>query len=134
MTIPLPLCPDCAGSAKLIGSIPATDVFAGRTLERPLSGGLLYRCRQCSLGFRWPRLGKDKLDSLYSQGNELTWTAPADSRRDWRIACGWVEKTLPAGSRILDVGCFDGGFLEPLVSSYRCCGIEIHSAARNRAG
>lgn len=93
----------------------------------------MYRCRQCSLGFRWPRLDKDKLDSLYSQGNELTWTAPVDSRRDWGIARGWIKERLPVGSRILDVGCFDGGFLEPLASLYRCYGVEIHSAARKRA-
>lgn len=133
MTKPSPLCPDCAGSTKLIGSIPATDVFAGRMLERPLSGGFMYRCRQCSLGFRWPRLSKDELDTLYLQGNELTWTTPADSRRDWCMAHDWIKEMLPAESRVLDVGCFDGGFLEPLVGSYRCCGIEIHRAARNRA-
>lgn len=57
MIMPVSLCPDCEGNVEPIGSIPATDVFAGRTLERLLSGGFLYCCRQCSLGFRWPRLG-----------------------------------------------------------------------------
>jgi len=133
MTMSLDRCPDCAGDVGLIGSIPATDVFAGRVLARPLSSGLLYRCRQCLLGFRWPRLGKDELDALYEQGNELTWTASVESRRDWRIARVWVEQSVPAERQILDVGCFDGGFLEPLVGSYHCCGIEIHPAARDRA-
>jgi len=133
MTMSSPPCPDCGGSAKLIGPIPAADVFAGRTLERPLSGGSLYRCGQCSLGFRWPRLSKRELDFLYIQGNEMTWTAQADSRPDWRIARSWVGESVPVGSRILDVGCFDGGFLEPLIGSYRCSGIEIHPVACDRA-
>ncbi|MEX1032388.1 MAG: class I SAM-dependent methyltransferase [Cellvibrionaceae bacterium] len=116
-----------------IGPIPATDLFAGRVLERPLSGGYLYRCTQCSLGFRWPRLSKEELDTLYVIGKEEAWTAAGDSRIDWRIARGWIEQNLSTESRVLDIGCFDGGFLEPLVGSYRCYGIEIHSAARNRA-
>jgi SAM-dependent methyltransferase len=128
-----PLCPDCSGDAKLIGLIPATDVFAGRSLERPLPGGSLYRCRRCLLGFRWPRLAKDELDALYKGGNETTWSTPLDSRADWHIAREWIAQLVPMGSRILDVGCFDGGFLEPLVDSYQCFGIEIHPNARDRA-
>lgn len=133
MTINSPRCPDCEGAVTSIGFIPATDMFAGRSLDRPLSGGHLYRCNQCSLGFRWPQLSKEQLDSLYEQGHELNWTAPLKSRRDWRIARGWIRQDLAPESRVLDVGCFDGGFLEPLVGSYSCHGIEIHASARHRA-
>lgn len=129
----LPKCPDCSANASPIGPIPATDIFAGRVLKSPLSGGYLYRCMQCSLGFRWPRLNKEELDALYVMGKEETWTAAEDSRIDWRIARGWIKEDLGPESRVLDVGCFDGGFLEPLVESYCCYGIEIHSAARKRA-
>jgi SAM-dependent methyltransferase len=133
VTPPVPRCPDCEGEATLLGPIPATDVFAGRVLDQPLPGGHLYRCQQCSLGFRWPRPGKNELDAHYEQGSEQAWTVPVHSREDWAIARGWVEQILPAESRILDVGCFDGGFLEPLVESHRCYGIEIHPAARDCA-
>lgn len=129
----LPRCPDCGFEATPVGPIPPTDQFAGRSLEHPLLGGSLYRCGHCSLGFRWPRLCKNDLDTLYAQGDETAWAAPAHSRPDWRIAHGWLAKTIPVGSRILDLGCFDGRFLQPLVESYRCAGIEIHSAARKRA-
>lgn len=134
MNTPLAQCPDCGNSAHAVGPIPATDVFAGCTLGQAIPGGWLYRCQECQLGFRWPRLGKDELDTLYVQGDDWTWTASdLGRRRDWRIARGWLEETLGSGSSILDVGCFDGGFLEPLIASYRCYGIEIHNEGRNRA-
>lgn len=55
------------------------------------------------------------------------------SRCDWHIARTWLEATLAPGARILDVGCFDGSFLEPLVGRYSCNGIEIHPEASKRA-
>jgi len=128
-----PPCPDCSAETRLIGPIPATDIFAGRSLEHPLPGGMLYRCRRCLLGFRWPRLVKGELDALYKEGDENTWSTSGDARTDWLTARDWIRQVLPEGSRILDVGCFDGGFLEPLSASYRCCGVEIHPKARDRA-
>lgn len=126
-------CPDCGGSADLIGEIPATDRFAGQTLDQPLSGGSLYRCARCFLGFKWPRLSKPQLDALYAQGGDSTWTNAGNTRPDWRTGRDWIRQACQKGERILDVGCFDGGFLEPLVAEYKCHGIEIHPAARQRA-
>ncbi len=133
LSYPSESCPDCGGIAKGLGPIPASDLFAGRILDRPLQGGYLFRCNYCALGFRRPWLGKDKFDSLYINGDELAWTASADSRDDWTIARDWIRREIPEGGRILDVGCFDGGFLEPLLPTYDCHGIEIHPAARSRA-
>lgn len=78
-------------------------------------------------------MAKEELDALYQGGSETTWSSPLDSRTDWRIGREWIEQLVPMGSRILDVGCFDGGFLEPLVDSYQCSGIEIHQSASERA-
>jgi len=128
-----PMCPDCRGDAEFISPIPATDVFAGRVLPAPIPGGGLYRCRKCWLGFRWPRLDKVELDRLYEDGDELTWTTPVSGRRDWHMAQAWLETNPLRGGALLDIGCFDGGFLEPLVQTYDCHGIEIHAAACDRA-
>lgn len=126
-------CPDCAGRADRIGKIPATDQFAGRTLSHLLDGGYLYRCNDCFLGFKWPHLSKQQLDTLYAQGGDSTWRNAENTRWDWRIGHNWIRQGSQRGGRILDVGCFDGGFLEPLVAEYKCHGIEIHPVAAQRA-
>lgn len=98
-----------------------------------LSGGDLYRCRECLLGFRWPRLSKYALDALYTLGSDTAWSAPTQSREDWNIARSWLEQYVTPPGRILDIGCFDGGFLEPLLPAFDCYGIEINASARARA-
>ncbi len=126
-------CPDCRTPSPEIGPIPPTDTFAGRTLERIIGGGALYRCPECHLGFRAPRPSKEELDRLYAAGNPESWTASPDNREDWRLARDTIDGHLPEGASILDVGCFDGGFLEPLVGRFDCHGIEVHREARARA-
>lgn len=126
-------CPDCGKPSVAIGSIPPTDVFGGRTLERLVGGGVLHRCPECHLGFRVPRPSKEELDALYVQGSAETWSSFPEDSVSWRLARALICKFLPEGASILDVGCFDGGFLEPLVKRFDCHGIEIHREARARA-
>lgn len=102
-------------------------------LSTPLPGGNLYRCRSCGLAFRHPHLDKAGLDMLYRQGNAESWQAASSARMDWRIANQWIKQYLPTESSVLDVGCFDGGFLRSVGSDYRRSGIEIHEAARKKA-
>lgn len=127
------LCPDCGGEARFVGSIPDSYIFAGSILRAPLAGGGLYQCTKCGLGFRSPRLSKDALDYLYAQGSDKAWTDSIDRRPDWRIAHDWLLANIHTGAAVLDIGCFDGAFLESLAQNYRCFGIEIHPEARHRA-
>lgn len=128
------ICPSCGCSApRSMGKIPASDVFAGRRLDKPLDGGGLYRCRRCRLAFRFPLRSEQELDELYQSGIEDAWSANPAARNDWQIAGRWLSDSLVAGSSVLDVGCFDGRFLETVGNGYRRCGIEIHSAAASRA-
>lgn len=126
-------CPDCQGEASGIGPIPSAQMFAARSLSRAISGGHLYRCRQCSLGFRWPQLAPDETDELYMLGDSHTWSTAKLDRKDWALASSILKDVLKPGADVLDVGCFDGGFLTSLLQKFRCHGIEIHADASKRA-
>jgi SAM-dependent methyltransferase len=126
-------CPGCqAADTVNLGRIPAADNFAGRRLARAIPGGSLYRCRRCRLGYRYPRLALWEADELYRQGAESAWSPEFAGRTDWRLARERILARFGAGFAVLDVGCFDGGFLGGLTRGRRC-GIEINAQAAARA-
>ena len=127
-------CPSCNHTETvLIGEIPLDRRFAGRLMPTPLQKGYLYRCPACHLAFRHPRPQKWELDRLYAQGSESNWQTGASTRKDWSIAADWLRDHLAPGAKVLDVGCFDGGFLRIVGGSYERFGIEIHPAAAAKA-
>lgn len=127
-------CISCGSkNTQCIGTIPASDTFAGAILKSPLSGGNLIYCPTCSVSFRHPRMSKRELDLLYSSGKELNWQHSPGTRKDWQIAARWIHEDLHAGSSVLDVGCFDGEFQRELGNKFNRYGIELHAAACNRA-
>jgi len=130
----IPKCICCgADEVACVGTIPPFIFFSGQLLNKPIAGGQLFYCRKCGMSFRYPRLDKEKLDALYLQGNPESWQDDPSAREDWQIARQWIMQHLPVDCRILDVGCFDGGFLKTFETSYGRFGIEIHEAAGQRA-
>lgn len=126
-------CVSCGSrNIQLIGRIPSSNCFAGRTLDRILPGGLLWNCADCHLQFRYPRPEKSTLDELYRGGSHESWSAPADVRTDWKLISAFLASTSTISS-VLDVGCFDGRFLEFLGPDYRWFGVEINETAAQRA-
>ncbi len=120
-------CSSCGSAAHREGRLPDSNLFAGRSLSDILPGGWLYRCGACGLGFRHPRLAKDALDRLYAAGSDGAWTAEAAHRADWLRA---AELAADCGAaRVLDIGCYDGGFLGSLGANVEKHGIEIHPGA-----
>lgn len=122
-------CVSCGAAARCEGRLPDSNLFAGRSLPHLLPGGSLYRCTRCALGFRHPRLPKAELDRLYAAGSDDTWTAEAPHRADWRYAAQLIAASGTAQPRVLDIGCYDGGFLASLGANVEKHGIEIHPAA-----
>jgi 2-polyprenyl-3-methyl-5-hydroxy-6-metoxy-1,4-benzoquinol methylase len=122
-----------ADNTQNIGEIPPVISFAGRLLDEPLTGGALVRCCSCGFSFRTPQLNKESLDELYRLGSAENWQVASTSRADWLIASSWLKGKLKPGNAILDIGCFDGGFLGTLNKSYRLAGIEIHDEAGKKA-
>lgn len=125
-------CPSCAGQAEYIGAIPPSNTFAGRQLAHEIGGGGLYACTGCHLVFRHPVMDKAELNELYRSGNPESWLTPEAGRTDWLAVKDWLTEQKDV-RRVLDVGCFDGRFLDYLGNGYERLGIEIHAEAAARA-
>lgn len=113
-----------------MGKIAASKQFAGRTLDRVIDGGQLWRCAGCHLAFRWPCLDSQALLELYAQGSDSAWVEPPATRNDWQRATAWIKAQVPDTGSVLDVGCFDGAFLASLAGSYERLGVEPGRQAR----
>ncbi len=125
------MCPGCGSeSIRIRGAIPDNQMFAGRKVgSMPAQ---LAVCRACHLGFRSPQPRQSKLVDLYESGSETAWSEGAEHvRRDWELAAEWVNRI--GASKVLDIGCFDGGFLGMLPGSVFKAGVEINSAASQHA-
>ncbi len=124
-------CPSC-GSKNLVfrGKILPYDSFAGFKLEPAPQSSNLLKCLDCNLYFRWPRLPKHELDELYKKVSIDVWHYK--NRKDWALTLKWIRDNDFAGDSILDVACWDGGFLDKFTGWDRY-GIEINREARKRA-
>lgn len=127
-------CPSCGDSrVRKVGAIPDVASFAGRSLEQPLPGGFLYRCRSCGLGYRHPRQSRDRLNELYQGGDNEAWSTPeGEVRNDWIVATKWIREHGRTGS-VLDVGCLQGDFLVSIGSEHTLYGLEMHRGAAEAA-
>lgn len=128
-------CTGCnAENVKSIGPIPSAITFAGGTLNAPIMGGVLYRCSNCKLAFRFPQLSKHDLDMLYQSEDNTSWHSSPSSRRvDWDLVACEIATIENANCDILDIGCFDGGFLHSLVKGFGLFGVEMHPGASELA-
>jgi len=128
-----PPCRSC-GSARIrrVGPIPPGAAFAGREFTEALDPGVLYRCQTCHLWFRHPVPDEAVLQRLYVAGDPDAWQYPAAQRRDWQLAHQWVQTSVD-GTTILDIGCFDGAFLELFSPIWDRYGIEMNPRAAETA-
>lgn len=122
-------CPCCGGHNLLLtGKLPDCSFFAGKSLEQPLPGGTLYRCRHCHLKFRYPMHDTATYDRLYDNATVSTWPSAAN-RVDWNLVSNLVLEHLPKGGRVLDFGCYTGGLLARLPYTCERYGVEVNRAA-----
>ena len=122
------VCRQC-GSHELrnTGPIPRGQKFAGQALSPPWAGGYLYICNECHLVFRHPLQSDQIVEALYDSASDEVWVSH-DLRRDQVLVKQQIEHRFTEGS-ILDVGCYDGAFLNALGSGYCKYGIEASQAA-----
>lgn len=122
-------CPYCAShELRTLGKLPDSHWFAGKGLEKPLSGGALYRCCRCQLKFRYPVHDTTAYKQLYDNAAVSAWPENA-ARPDWDLIIGHILQRLPQGGRVLDFGCYTGGLLARLGPNYERHGVEINKAA-----
>ena len=129
------VCPSCnLPTIELVGSLVDANVFAGQVLQSTISGGNLYCCTSCNLFFRWPRLSQTILKELYEYESDSHWGYKTGVRSDWIFAQGWINKTeAEEQQNILDIGCWDGNFLESLSAKWKRYGLEINQSAAKQA-
>lgn len=123
------VCPSCGGQrVEHRGAIPDGTIFGWQKLTRAMAGGALVACSTCGLAFRTPRPTKHELDDLYRSAPSNQWSGSAEERRDFALTQAAIQASVSAG-RVLDVGCFDGLFLQSLDDRYERFGIEINPVA-----
>ena len=123
-----PHCPGCASDdVARIGKLPDNNLFAGAFLDHVLLGGLLYRCGDCRLKFRYPVEDAAVYEALYDNQGTTSW--PTDTERpDWSRITRYIAELCKRG-RVLDFGCYTGGLLARLGDSFERFGVEINRAA-----
>lgn len=92
----------------------------------------LYQCRCCHLVFRYPTPAVPQLEVVYEGLPAKHWVYDASRIASWNLAAHWLSERFaePKGTRILDVGAFDGAFLDTLPSGWEKYAIEPSRAAR----
>lgn len=120
-------CPACHGTLiNRIGPLPYTH--GAMELSTP---GTLYQCTSCSLLTRHPFFSEKDLEIIYSEFFSETW-ANTHNRYDIFMAANIIQNSFPSGN-ILDIGCFQGNFLNLLPITYIKYGIEPSNLAREKA-
>jgi SAM-dependent methyltransferase len=116
-------CRQCLSADLLrLGDLPDAASFAGQQLNPPWSGGALYQCKHCYLGFRHPILPIAEYERLYSRASADVWVT-SSLRNDQLRVLALIE-SHSAGGRVLDVGCYDGTLLNALKPDFEKYGVE----------
>jgi hypothetical protein len=127
-------CPSCSGSRiedkGALPDIPANR-FKGVCPEVIIESGNLLHCLDCDFYFRYPQQPPDVILELYKNLPPGTWGYSPGSCY-WRLIASFAER-YGANQTILDVGCFEGEFLQFLHGDWRRMGIEPNVSAAGKA-
>jgi SAM-dependent methyltransferase len=87
-------------------------------------------CNACTYRFVYPPLPEERLLNCYRGSNDSHWGTSKATRasRNYAHKEALLRQWSP-GCRILDFGCYDGGFLASLDQTWKTFGIEPSSAA-----
>ena len=127
------VCPACQSThLRDLGPLPEPPpTFGGEPFPSRPGPGNLWHCLNCHLRFRAPYLSQAELTALYEALPDSVWSTSED-RAFWKNVRALCERHSP-GRSILDVGCFNGDFLDRMPPDWRKFGIEPGRAARQVA-
>ena len=89
------------------------------------------QCRDCAAAFMNPVFSPEGFAVLFAKAGASY--GSSSHRQDEQI--GWIQDCalLPPGGTLLDVGCFEGSFLDKLPEGVRGIGVDIDAPAIERA-
>lgn len=127
-----PSCRFCgANTCNSLGEVADGDMFGGRVVGKPISGGQLWHCLDCNSMFRYPALSEKEYLALYESIDSEIWEDVC-LRKDQVLVLSELHNVIEAG-RILDVGCYAGQLLAALPNAYEKFGVEPSKAAAAKA-
>ncbi len=126
-------CPVCDAAHTIVLGRPVyrqPPTVAGVPIRLDDLDLLWRRCAACGYQFVHPGIPQSRLRECYSQASAGHW----GTDNDHSYARSYAHKKrmldrFSAGKRILDFGCFDGGFLAYVGDGYQKLGIEPASDA-----
>jgi 2-polyprenyl-3-methyl-5-hydroxy-6-metoxy-1,4-benzoquinol methylase len=108
-------CPLCVSQSIIKQGIIRYSVptmFSTSTVNLNLNPEL-YKCLQCYSAFSANIIGEEEAKTLYQQGESSNrWISNLFEVEKPRIVVSTLEPLLKAGSKVLDIGCAAGNFLD----------------------
>ena len=133
---PAAACRVCGGTLlNNLGRIhhPSPALVAGVPIDLGSIEFQLLQCARCSFQFKHPPIAESALLACYAQANAAQWEDSPDPRkRRFDTLKQLLEQHAP-GRRVLDVGCFNGAFLQFLGKDWTRFGIEPSRGAASLA-
>lgn len=132
-----PVCPVCRSLSSTNLGPPAhhqPPKVAGVPIELDDLDLRLWRCGSCTYQFTFPTIPAERLLRCYEKAPGDHWgTADAAVDRRFYLEKKATLERLSPGRRVLDFGCFDGGFLQYLGPRFELFGVEPSEEAARKA-
>lgn len=106
--------------------------FGGMATSVQFEPGRLAKCSNCKLWFRSPAPSAEQLIALYDALPDTIWSQ-AEPRHYWPILLDFMNQ-YSSNEIVLDVGCYNGDFLDWLPTNWQKYGIEPSRRAAATAG